>query len=96
VAVPRPWTVDTMLFVLYISDPLTYAEFVKNIVLALMLPFTSNDVLGVKGLLIVTVENRAKLVLMFTALILDDTAMLCVLIDLARTLDTVATFMNVE
>lgn len=85
-----------MLFVLYTSDPLTYAEFVKNIVLALMLPFTSNDVLGVKGLLIVTVENRAKLVLMFTALILDDTAMLCVLIDLARTLETVATFMNVE
>lgn len=87
---------DMMLFVLYTSDPLTYAEFVKNIVLALMLPFTSKDVLGVKGLLIVTVENRAKLVLMFTALILDDTAMLCVLIDLARTLETVATFMNVE
>ena len=87
---------DMMLFVLYTSDPLTYAEFVKNIVLALMLPFTSKDVLGVKGLLIVTVENRAKLVLMFTALRVEATARLCVLIDLARTLETVATFMNVE
>jgi hypothetical protein len=85
-----------MLFVLYTSDPLTYAEFVKNIVLALMLPFTSNDVLGVKGLFMVTDENLAELVMMFTALILEDTAMLCVLIDMARTLETVATFMNVE
>ena len=88
--------VDTILFVLYTSDPLIYAEFVRNIVLALMLPFTSNDVLGVKGLLIVTDENRAKLALIFTAFRLEDTARLCVLIDLARTLETVATFMNVE
>jgi hypothetical protein len=85
-----------MLFVLYTRDPLTYAEFVKNIVLALMLPFTSNDVLGAKGLFMVTDENLAEVVLMFTALILDDTARFCVLIDLARTLETVATFMNVE
>jgi hypothetical protein len=85
-----------MLFVLYTRDPLTYAEFVKNIVLALMLPFTSNDVLGVKGLLIVTLENLAKLVLMFRALRLEDTARFCVLNDMARTLETVATFMNVE
>ena len=87
---------DTMLFVLYTRDPLTYAEFVKNIVLALMLPFTSNEVLGVKGLLIVTLEKLAKLVLMFTALRVEATARFCVLIDLARRLETVATFMNVE
>ena len=95
-AVPRPRTVDTILIVLYTSDPSIYAEFVRNIVLALMLPFTSNDVLGVKGLLIVTDENLAKLVLIFLALRLEDTARLCVLIDLERTLETVATFMMVE
>jgi len=88
--------VDAILFVLYTSDPLTYAEFVRNIVLALMLPFTSNNVLGVKGLFIVTDENRAKLVFRFTAFRVEVTARLCVLIDLARTLETVATFMNVE
>ena len=87
---------DTILIVLYTSDPSIYAEFVRNIVLALMLPFTSNDVLGVKGLLIVTDENLAKLVLIFLALRLEDTARLCVLIDLERTLETVATFMMVE
>jgi len=96
VAVPRPWTVDTMLFVLYTSEPLTYAEFVRNIVLALMLPFTSNDVLGVKGLLMVTDENLAEIVLRLTTLRVEATARLCVLIDLARTLETVATFMKVE
>ena len=85
-----------MLFVLYTSDPLTNAEFVRNIVLALILPFTSNNVLGVKGLLIAREDILAEDVLKFTTLRVDVTARLCVLIDMARTLETVATFMNVE
>jgi hypothetical protein len=85
-----------MLFVLYTSDPLTKAEFVRNIVLALILPFTSNNVLVVKGLLIAREDILAEDVLKFTTLRVEVTPRLCVLIDLARTLETVATFMNVE
>ncbi|NBO55496.1 MAG: hypothetical protein EBU84_13115 [Actinobacteria bacterium] len=96
VAVPRPCTVDTILFVLYTSDPLTNAEFVKNIVLALMLPFTSNNVLGDKGLFIVTVENWALVVLRLNTFRVEVTASVCVLIDCARILDTLTTFRKVE
>jgi hypothetical protein len=46
VFVPKPITVERISEELYTRDPRIYAEFVKKIVDARMLPFTSKFVLG--------------------------------------------------
>ena len=64
--------------------------------LARILPFTSNDVLGSKELFMFTEEKNPEEVLIFTALKVSETARVRVLIDLASILDTIDTFNILE
>ena len=64
--------------------------------LARILPFTSNDVLGSKELFMFIEEKKPEEVLIFTALKVSETARVRVLIDLASRLDTIDTFNILE